>query len=184
MDEVALLAQIAKGSREAFEAFYRFHEQRLYRYLYGLVREQTVAEELVVDVMLEVWRGAGRFRGASKVSTWLIGIARHKALTLMRRRPLPTDPVEEVAATLDAPGVDPLGQLEESEKAQQVRQALQALSSEHREVLELAFAHALSYQEIAGLVGIPVNTVKTRVYYAKQQLKRILEPLGLQEEKV
>jgi len=177
MEDEALLAQIAAGSREAFETFYRRYERRLYGYLLSLVREPALAEELVLDVMLEVWRGAARFRRASKVSTWLLGIARHKALSLLRHQPPLADLAGEAMTSIEAPKADPLERVQAQERGEQLWQALQALAPEQREALELAFYHELSYQEIATLVGCPVNTVKTRVFYAKQQLKRSLKNL-------
>lgn len=175
MDEADLLTQIAAGSREAFETLYRRYEQRLYRYLVGLVREAALAEELLLDVMLEVWRGAARFRGDSKVSTWLLGIARHKALSLLRRQALPIDPLDEATVQVETPEPNPFERVQAKEQRERLWQAMQTLSPQHREVLELAFVHDLSYQEIAELVGSPVNTVKTRVFYAKQKLQGLVE---------
>jgi RNA polymerase sigma-70 factor (ECF subfamily) len=182
MNDRALIAQIATGDKGAFESFYRRYEQRLWGYLMSIVREQALAEELVVDVMLAVWQGAGRFRGASKVSTWVLGIARNKALNVFRRQPPPVDPLEDAETGLEAENTDPLARMQEKEKAQHVRQALETLSLEHREVLELTFFQGFSYQEIGELVGCPVNTVKTRAYYARRQLKQALDSLSQEEQ--
>src|SRR5262249_41433594 len=92
MDEVTLLTRIAAGDMEAFEVFYRLYEQRLYWYLWSLVRKHESVEEIRSDVMLAVWKEAARFRGAAKVSVWLFGIARNKAIDVLRRRPRPEDP--------------------------------------------------------------------------------------------
>jgi RNA polymerase sigma-70 factor (ECF subfamily) len=186
MDEVVILTRIAAKDQEAFEAFYRRYERPLYGYLFSLIGQQAWVEELISDTMLEVWKGAATFRGRSKISTWLFGIARHKALSLLRRQLSPSNSVttdEEAMAKLEAPEADPAGIIQDKERAERLWQALQALSPEHREVLELVLTYDLSYPEIAELIGCPANTVKTRVFYAKQQLQRILARLGLREEK-
>ncbi len=175
------LQLIARGDRAAFERLFRAYEHRLYRYLLGLVRTPQTAEELQGDVMLEVWKSAARFRGQSKVSTWIFGIAHHKAMDSLRRH---APQAIELATLADAP--DPQRGPEEVALAgslmRGVRDALDALSPEHRSVLELTFINGYSQAEIAGIVGCPLNTVKTRVFYAKQQLRRILDDRGVRRE--
>jgi RNA polymerase sigma-70 factor (ECF subfamily) len=185
MDDVALLTRIAAKDEEAFAVFFRRFERPLYGYLFTLVRQQAWVEELISDVMLEVWKGAARFRGTARVSTWLFGIARHKALSLLRHHspsPQVIATEEEELATIEAPGADPAEVVQERERAERLWEALQGLSVEQREVLQLVLLYDLSYSEIAMLVGCPENTVKTRVFYAKQQLKRILKRFGLSAE--
>lgn len=182
-DERAILARIAAGSREAFNLFYGRYERRVYGYLLRLVTMPAIAEELVCETMLEVWRGAARFRGDSKVSTWLLGIARYKALSALRARSTSSESIGDEVPEIETPEDDPLEQVNKGEEMELVQKALRALSVEHREVLELAFYHDLHYQEIAELVGCPVNTVKTRVFYAKQQLKHRLAQLGVKGER-
>ncbi|MBI2882968.1 MAG: sigma-70 family RNA polymerase sigma factor [Candidatus Methylomirabilis oxyfera] len=182
-DEGAILAQIAAGSREAFDLLYRRYERRVYGYLLSLVRMPAIAEELMCETMFEMWRGAARFRGDSKVSTWLLGIARYKALSALRNRHMSSDVVNDEAPDIEAPEDGPLKKVQQKDEAELVQKALQTLSVEHREVLELAFYYDLPYQEIAELVGCPINTVKTRTFYAKQQLKRRLAQLGVMGER-
>jgi RNA polymerase sigma-70 factor, ECF subfamily len=175
------LQLIARGDRAAFERLFRAYEHRLYRYLLGLVRAPQTAEELQGDVMLEVWKSAARFRGQSKVSTWIFGIAHHKAMDSLRRH---APQVIDLAALAEVP--DPQRGPEEVALAGSlmhgVREALDALSPEHRSVLELTFINGYSQAEIAGIVGCPLNTVKTRVFYAKQQLRRLLDSRGVRRE--
>jgi RNA polymerase sigma-70 factor, ECF subfamily len=167
------------GDRAAFERLYRHYEMRVFRYLSTLVRDRALAEELVCETMLAVWRAASGFAQASRVSTWIFGIARHKALDALRRvaRQREEVPLEE-AADIPDPGESAADRLTRGEDVRQLRAALARLSSEHQEVLRLVFHEELPYDEIAHLLAIPVNTVKTRVYYAKQQLKRNLEQAG------
>ena len=169
----------AGGDRAAFERLYRCYETRVFRYVSMLVRDRALAEELVCETMLAVWRAASSFAQGSRVSTWIFGIARHKAIDALRRagRQRQEVPLEE-AAELPDPGESAAERLTRGEDALQLRAALARLSSEHQEVLRLVFHEELPYDEIAHLLAIPVNTVKTRVFYAKQQLKRHLEQAG------
>ncbi|HUO74224.1 MAG TPA: sigma-70 family RNA polymerase sigma factor [Solirubrobacteraceae bacterium] len=180
--ERELLAQSAAGDREAFKRLYRCYESRIYGYVRNIVGDAALTDDLVVETMTAVWHGAPRFGGASRVSTWILGIARHKAIDAVRARArLP--PLVPVAAAGEvesmAPG--PLEIVDGERLTALTAQALALLTSEHREALRLAFFEELSYDEIATLVGIPPNTVKSRVFYAKQALKRHLDSLARAE---
>jgi RNA polymerase sigma-70 factor (ECF subfamily) len=126
------------------------------------------SEDVLSETMFTVWKDAPRFRGDSKPRTWLYRIARNKAIDLIRKRPAaPLSLVGDSNATARADDVDLRLSLE---------QALAALSPDHREVVELTFFHGLSYDEIARVVGCPVNTVKTRMFWAKRKLRALLNP--------
>ncbi len=174
------LEQIARSDRAAFERLYRAYQKPLFRYFLHFVHTIEAAEELTDDVMLEVWKHAAKFRGKSKPSVWVFGIAYHKAMDALRRRRPPVVELHAVAETLAA-------DTRQSPEATAVRDsvrgvvaaALATLSAEHRAVLVLTFNHGYAYGEIAQIVGCPVNTVKTRMFYAKKQLKETLERRGL-----
>ena len=171
-DEGALVAGVAKSDRASFERLYALYERRVFQYALSLLRDAATAEEVVIDTLLAVWDGAARFGGSSKVSTWIFGIARHKALDAVRKagRGGKRVAIEEAAevATAD-PGPDDLAQRLTVQKL--LDGAIGGLSPDHREVLHLAFIEELPYEEIGRLLSLPLNTVKTRVYYAKQKLK-------------
>lgn len=174
--DAEVLAAIAAGNQEALEVLYRRLEGRLFRYLVGMVGgDAGRAEDAMAETFLDVWRQAGRFRGDAAVSTWVYGIARHKALSLLRRR-VPASVEDEVLDQIAADTPDPLHDMTQAEAALRVRQALDRLSPAHREVLELSLYQEFAYEQIAEIVGCPVNTVKTRVFHARQQLKRHLAP--------
>jgi RNA polymerase sigma-70 factor, ECF subfamily len=178
VDESALVAAVGAADRSSFERLYTLYERRVFRYVLTLVRDPATAEEIVIDTMLAVWDGAGRFSGASSVSTWIFGIARHKALDGIRRaaRGGHRVPIEEAAGVAHAaPGPEELAQRRALEAT--VECAIRELSPDHREALHLAFFEDLPYEEIARLLSVPLNTVKTRVYYAKQKLKAAIERL-------
>jgi len=172
------IRQIAEGNRDAFEKLYGEYQKRLFRYFMRLVSGVEVAEELTNDVLVEVWKKAGEFRGLSKVSTWIFGIAHHKAMNELRSRKPAALEIEAAANEAD-PGATPEESAAQGNLTQKIKRALQALSAEHREVMELTFTNGLSYQEIADIMQCPVNTVKTRMFYAKKQLQEILEKMGV-----
>lgn len=168
--DVDLLQRTAAGDRAAFEQLYRTHFRRLFGYIVRMVHDAALAEEVTSDVMVEVWKSAKRFRGASRVSTWMYGIARNKALSARRRPVAPTVDVEQAVELADSADLqDAL--LEHADVKEAVAKALAQLSAEHQEVMELTFYQGFSYPEIAEILGCPVNTVKTRMFYARQQLK-------------
>ena len=176
VDEQALVSAVAAADRACFERLYSLYERRVFQYLRTFVRDASTAEELVVDTMLAVWNGARRFSGTSRVSTWIFGIARHKALDAVRRHARSGShvPLEDAAET-EAGGPGPEDWAQQRSLEGVMQQAFGTLSAEHREILHLAFYEDLPYQEIAALLSLPLNTVKTRVYYAKLKLKGQLE---------
>jgi RNA polymerase sigma-70 factor (ECF subfamily) len=167
------LRETAKGDRSAFERLYRAYQRRIFGYLYRMVGSVEHAEELTTDVMVEVWRGAARFKGESQVSTWMFGIARFKALSFLRRVQSESVGVEEANEVPD-PNELPDEMLVKQGMAVRIKDALGRLSQEHREVMELTFFEGFSYPEIAKLLDCPVNTVKTRMFYARKQLRALL----------
>lgn len=177
------IPQIARGDRDAFEALWRSFAQRLFGYLYRIVEDGALAEELTSDVMFEVWKGAARFRGESKPSTWIFGIAHHKALNALRgKRPQVVE--LETAGQMADPRETPEEASSREELGQNVRAALARLSREHREVIELTFTQGLHYQEIARIVNCPVSTVKTRMFHAKKKLLEFLAKTGAAGEPI
>ncbi len=179
--ELLLIRRIAEGSREAFEQLYRAWQTRLFRYLLRMVGDSGRAEELTNDTMIAAWKAAATFKGQSKVSTWLFAIARNKALNSMRQRQPETVEVEEAMAVTASAGGQELA-VSRDRLQSTMKNALQQLSADHREVMELTFYQELSYQEIAEIMQCPVNTVKTRMFYAKTKLQEILESRGITGE--
>jgi len=176
-DEV-LIGRIANGDRLAMQVLFARHHVRVFRFVLRLVREEATAEDLISEVFLDVWRQAGRFEGRSQVSTWLLAIARFKALSVLRRKPeqeLDEEAAEAIEDTSDTPDVT----LEKKQKADVIRKCLGGLSAEHREVIDLVYYHEKSVEEVAEIVGIPEATVKTRMFYARRRLSELLRAEGV-----
>ncbi len=169
-----LLSRIARGDSGAIESFFDTYQARVYAFALKRVRNATDAAEILNDTMLEVWRSAARFEGRSQPLTWVLGIANHKTLDRLRKRHGQRDNEELDDDLPDNDQLSAVDALVGAEDALRVRRCLEPLSDAHRLVIHLAFFEDLPYPEIAEIVGCPVGTVKTRVFHAKQLLKRCL----------
>ena len=177
-DEV-LIGRIAKGDRLAMEELYGRHRVPVYRFVLRMVRNPTTAEDLNSDVFLDVWRQAGTFEGRSAVSTWLFSIARFKALNALQRRP--TEELDdEKAGAIEDQADDPEIALAKKDKAAVLRACLLKLTAEHREIVNLVYYQHKSVEDVAGIVGIPEATVKTRMFYARKKLSELLTEQGIE----
>ena len=157
---------------------YARHQLRTYRFLLRLVKGAALAEDLASDVFLDVWRQAGKFEGRSSVSTWILSIARFKALSSFRRRSHDTSDQETMEAIEDESDT-PEVSLQKVSKAEALRLCLGRLSREHREVIDLVYYHERSVDEVGQILGIPESTVKTRMFYARKRLSEILRAAGI-----
>jgi len=164
-----LIKRIARGDQLAMRTLFGRHRVLLYRWLLRLVRDEALAEDLLSDVFLDVWRQAAAFEARSSVSTWLLAIARYKALSARRRR---TDAEldEKVASTVADTADDPEVALRKKTRAELLRHSVARLSPEHGEVIDLVYFHGKSIKEVAEIVGIAEATVKTRMFYARKKL--------------
>ena len=161
------------------QVLYARHHVRVFRFVVRLVRDESTAEDLISEVFLDVWRQAGRFEGRSAVSTWMLAIARFKALSALRRRP-DEELDEEAAGAIEDPADDPETTLEKKDKSVLIRECLTGLSADHREIIDLVYYHEKSVEEVAEIVGIPENTVKTRMFYARKRLAELLKAAGIE----
>ena len=178
MDEADLVGLVAMEDMRAYEALYRAYHPRLRRFLRGMLRQSTMVDEVLDDTMLVAWRKAHTFDATSRVSTWLFAIAYRQALKALRRLDwsLP-DPIDEPAAPREA---EPDRELAHAQLRDRLDGVLAQLSPEHRAVIDLTYFHGYSCKEIAEVVGCPVATVKTRMFYARRHMKTLLGDEGAQ----
>jgi RNA polymerase sigma-70 factor (ECF subfamily) len=168
-----LIRRIADGDQLAMRTLFGRHRVPLYRWLLRLVGDEALAEDLLSDVFLDVWRQAATFEARSSVSTWLLAIARYKALSARRRRPdVALD--ETIASSVADPADDPEVMLQKKNRAELLRHSLARLSPEHVEVIDLVYFHGKSVKEVAEIVGIAEATVKTRMFYARKKLAEVV----------
>ena len=170
--EVGLIARIAAHDLRAFEELYRAYHARLTRFLDRMTRRRAVIEEVLNDTMLVVWNRSDTFNGRSKVCTWIFAIAYRKALKALQRH---DEAVEDAEPDQRAASDDgPERQMQQRQASMGLVRALDALSIDHRMVVELSYFHGMGYREIAEIVDCPVDTVKTRMFHARRRLRTLL----------
>jgi RNA polymerase sigma-70 factor (ECF subfamily) len=174
-----LLGRIGKQDQAAFQELYKAFSRKVYAYVLNLLKDHVRAEEVLVDTMYEVWRNPARFRGDSQFSTWLIGIARNKALLVYRGRRPDEDhaDLDDIAETEASNDEDAYAQLATKQRREGVQHCMEKLSDEHRECLHLVFYEGFSLAEVAQVQRCPENTVKTRLFHARQRIKNCLRLL-------
>jgi RNA polymerase sigma-70 factor, ECF subfamily len=174
----ALIRAMAAGDKSAMRVLYARHNVRVFRFLMRFVGNNAAAEDLVSEVFIEVWRQAGRFEARSQATTWILGIARFKALTALRQRSfdsLDDDTVELIADPADDPEIA----MQKNDRSAILRECLAQLSPAHREVIDLIYYHERSIEEVARIVGVPQNTVKTRAFHARKRIAELMAELGI-----
>ena len=172
VDEATLVVRIAGRDDAAFYLLYRDYRPRLRRFVERITRRPQIVDEVLDDTMLVVWRRAGSYNLRSKVSTWIFGIAYRRALKALKRLDEPVEAQESDRCDADAAG--PEGTLLAREERVRIANALRTLSAEHRAVIELTYYEGHSCADIAEVMRCPVNTVKTRMFYARRQLRMLL----------
>lgn len=171
-----LLAAVASGSEDALNTLYRKLSRKIYAFSLRRLSAPDAAEEVVVETMYEVWRHASRYAGQSRVTTWVLGIARHKLLDKLRQRgtQCTVEIDDEAIAVADsAPGA--YEQLAEKQRAEHVAQCLETLPDEQRECMHLVFYEELGLAEIADIQQCPENTIKTRLFHARRKMRECIE---------
>jgi RNA polymerase sigma-70 factor (ECF subfamily) len=169
-----LVRCVARRDERAMRTLFARHHRRVFLFLIRVLKDETLAEDVVSEVFLDVWRKAESFKEQSAVSTWLIAIARHKALTaLCRRSEVGLD--DKMAATLVDPEADPERALQEKDRSKALGQCLAQLSPEHGQIINLVYYREKSIREVAEIVGVPEPTVKTRMFYARRRIAELMK---------
>jgi RNA polymerase sigma-70 factor (ECF subfamily) len=160
------------------EILYARHSIGICRFILHLVQNEAVAEELASEVFLDVWRNASKFERRSQVSTWLLAIARHRALEMRRRRP--TEPLDhDAAARIEDPADDAEAAVDRKRTNSILSACLAQLSPVHREIIDLIYYNGKTIGAAAAVIGINQNTVKTRLFYGRKRLGELLRGQGI-----
>jgi RNA polymerase sigma-70 factor (ECF subfamily) len=177
VSDESLIRQIADGDKQAIRVLIARHSTRVFRFLFRIVRNEATAEDLLNEVFLDVWRHAGRFESRCQVATWILAIARNKALSSLRQRSF-----DELDDQLDIqdPGDDPETVMQKASRGAMLQECLGQLSAPHREVIDLVYYHEQSIDEVATIIGAPPNTVKSRLFYARKQLAELMSKRGVE----
>ncbi len=172
----ALIEAIGRRDRHAMALLYGRHHVRVYRFALRVTGDATLAEDVVSDVFLDVWRRADGFKAKAQVSTWLLAIARNKSLSALQRhshKQLDGETIE-----IEDPADDPEISVDKRNRSEVIRRCLSQLSAVQREVIDLVYYHEKSVGEVAKIVGVPASTVKTRMFYARQRMGEFLKAAG------
>jgi RNA polymerase sigma-70 factor, ECF subfamily len=172
----ALIARIAAGDQVAMRYLFARHQTPVFRWLLRILHDEALAEDILGEVFFDVWRQAAAFEGRSSVSTWLLAIARYKALSARRRRR--DDQLDgAVAESICDPSGDAEAMLLEKDRDERLVAALNKLSDGHREIVDLVYYHGKSVKEVAAITGLPAGTVKTRMFHARKKLAETVKTL-------
>lgn len=172
-----LLQAIARKDQSAIAAFYRLYESSVYRFVLSRLNDPHTAADILNEVMMEVWKSADKFEGRSLVKTWILGIAHFKVMDHFRSQKRHEHIEADDQIPDESPGVQQEQVVSAAQDARLLQQAMAKLSAEHREVLHLAFYEDLNYREIGEIFGVPEGTVKSRIFHAKNLVKKQLERL-------
>jgi RNA polymerase sigma-70 factor (ECF subfamily) len=173
-----LIGAISSKDAAAGHLFYVRHRRAVFRFLTGIVHDPSIAEDLVDEIFLNVWRGAGTFQRKAKVTTWLLGIARNKALSVLRGRSHAH--LEDVRSSrIPDPTDDPEETVKRKELHSVLRSCCNGLSPAHRQVIDLIYYQDKGVSEVAEITGVPVATVKTRAFYARNRIAEVLRSQGV-----
>lgn len=179
--DIRLLNQTAKGKDSAFEKLYDRYSVPIYNYLVRLTHEEAIAENLLQETFLAVWKGAKDFRGEAQVKNWIYRIAHNNAVSWLRKSlkdEMPREVPLKENQNQETPLEDPEKLIIKASQRDNVHLALERLSAKHRAVVELAYGQNFTYKEIARIVDCPEGTVKSRMNYALKRLDGILKGMG------
>ena len=179
----ALVALIAGRDKRALQTLYSRHHVRIFRFALRFLNDEAAAEDTVSEVFIDVWRQAERFEGRSQVTTWLLAIARNKALSLLRRRSS-EELDDEVAEFIEDPSDNPEAAMLKSQRASVLQDCLTQLSPAHREIVDLVYYHEKSVGEVALIIAVPANTVKTRMFYARKRIGELMAAKGISRAQI
>jgi RNA polymerase sigma-70 factor, ECF subfamily len=173
-----LIARIAGQDQQAIEVLFARYQVRVFRFIQRRVRSEAIAEELTNEVFMEVWRSAAKFEGRSSLTSWMLGIAHNKAVSMLRKRR--DDELDDDAArAIEDDADDPEVTAQKTDKGALLRACLDRLSDDHKTIVDLVYYQEMSIAEVAEIVGIPENTVKTRMFYARKKLSEFLKEAGV-----
>ncbi len=177
IQENELIKRLCRTDEAALEELYHLYYSRLFRFVARIIRRDDLIDEVINDVMYTVWEKASTYDHQCKLSTWIFGIAFNKARQALRNA---TQTLEESLDEIDEDcrwlGRHDAG-LRQIETDDWLAVALNALSPEHRAVIELTYYEGLHYSDIATIMDCPENTVKTRMHHARKNMAAFLAPL-------
>jgi RNA polymerase sigma-70 factor, ECF subfamily len=178
VEDRGLMTRIARADKVALEALFLRHQSQVFRFIQRIVRNEAAAEELTNEVFLDVWLHAGSYEGRAAVTTWLLTLAHNRAISALRKRREEAWDEDEASAIPDVAD-DAEVAVQKADKGRLLRQCIDALSGEHRAVVDLVYYHEKSVAEASAILGIPEGTVKTKLFHARKRLSEMLREKGV-----
>jgi len=176
----ALIRKMARGDEAALRTLVTRHHARIARFILRFAGDRNLVEDLVSDTFFAAWQQAPHFENRSSVATWLLAIARYKALSARQRRSVATEAMDDiVTASVADPTAGPDDEYEHKDSARYLRRCLAALPAEQAMLIELVYYRDKSVKEAAILAKIPENTVKSRMFLARKKLSVLLAAADL-----
>jgi RNA polymerase sigma-70 factor (ECF subfamily) len=177
-EDVRFIEKIVNGDRDALGKLYEKHHKRVFHFIRRFEDNVAIAEDLANDVFIDIWHAASKFEGRSKVSSWILGMARFKVLAeqrKMKRTVDPDDALNEIEDDADTPEMS----VQKMSKKAALKLCIKKLTKEHRVVIDLIYYHSKSIKEVAEILDVPQNTVKTRTFHARKALSTLMSEAGL-----
>lgn len=175
-DEVrSLLGRMAGHDERALRELHQLFARRIYLFAVARLRDDDAAQTVMIDTLFEVWKHPDRFRGESRFSTWLLGIAKYKVLTALRSRDQPHEDIDDYAEVIADPGAGIVEQLEDNQRGRLLQDCIDKLNQAQRECVQLVFLEGMALAEIASVQKVPEGTVKTRLFHGRKNLKECVE---------
>lgn len=175
-----LLTAAGGGDHDAFRRLYDLTNRRIYAYLFRLLNNESMVKDVFVDAYSEIWKSAKNYQGRSSALSWMTGLARNVAMNQLKKQ-RHHDDIDDPENQLASNEND---DLEQTEKSRIINKALSDLKPQHREIISLILIREYSYQTVAEMLDIPVNTAKTRVFYAKDLFRKKLTEMGFTENDI
>jgi RNA polymerase sigma-70 factor (ECF subfamily) len=170
-----LLGRLAERDERALRELHDLFAKRIYLFAVSRLRDEDAAQTVMIDTLLEVWKHPDRFRGESRFSTWLLGIAKYKVLTAFRNRGAEHEDIDDYAEVIADPAAGVVEQLEKNQRHDLLRACIEKLSDAQRECVQLVFLEGLALAEIAAVQNVPEGTVKTRLFHGRKNLRECIE---------
>ena len=175
-DEVhRLLGRLAERDERALRELHELFARRIYLFAVSRLRDEDAAQTVMIDTLFEVWKHPDRFRGESRFSTWLLGIAKYKVLTAFRSRDAVHEDIDDYAEVIADPATGIVERLEEDQRRQLLMECIDKLGDAQRECVQLVFLEGLALAEIAAVQKVPEGTVKTRLFHGRKNLRDCVE---------
>ncbi len=171
----ALLKRMVDRDETALRELHDTYARRIFLFAMSRLRDEEAAETVMIDTLYEVWKHPDRFRGESRFSTWMLGIAKYKVLSAYRARGDFHEDIDDYADRLEDPNADVTAEIEAQEENVFLRECIEALNDAQRECIQLVFFEGMALAEIADVQEVPEGTVKTRLFHARKNLKTCVQ---------